>query len=210
MDNLTSRETHRQVFKVTQLKEGYDMKTIDSLLDKIAESLSAYETGHPEFATIRAAYLDAVDIPTARFTPVYNAGQVDDFLDRAKRTLAEYEARAASASYGAGASGGAVGSGAVGGAAGSAAGAAPTSYASQASSYASPAPMAAPDARPGYGAAAGESYGMPPRDGGAPAGSGELLLRLPIHDCTALQRMADERGESVNELVHEWVSSWSR
>lgn len=203
MDKLTSGETHRQVFKVTQLKEGYDMKTIDSLLDKIAESLSAYETGHPEFATIRAAYLDVVDIPTARFTPVYNAGQVDDFLDRAKRTLAEYEARAASASYGAGASGGAVGSGAVGGAA-------PYAVPAPASSYASPAPMAAPDMRSGSGAAAGESYGMPPRDGGAPAGSGELLLRLPVHDCTALQRMADERGESVNELVHEWVSSWSR
>lgn len=201
MDKLTSREAHRQVFKVTQLKEGYDMKTIDSLLDKITESLRAYETGHPEFATIQAAYLDVVDIPTARFTPVYNAGQVDDFLDRAKRTLADYEAGAASASYGAGA---------VGGAAVGAAGSAPTSYASPASSYASPAPTAAPDARSGYGAAAGESYGMPPRDGGAPAGSGELLLRLPVHDCTALQRMADERGESVNELVHEWVSSWSR
>lgn len=197
MDKLTSRETHRQVFKVTQLKEGYDMKTIDSLLDKITESLRAYETGHPEFATIRAAYLDVVDIPTARFTPVYNAGQVDDFLDRAKRTLADYEAGAAS--YGAGASGGAVGSGA-----------APYAVPAPASSYASPAPAAAPDTRSGYGAAAGESYGMPPRDGGAPAGSGELLLRLPIHDCTALQRMADERGESVNELVHEWVSSWSR
>lgn len=199
MDKLTSRETHRQVFKVTQLKEGYDMKTIDSLLDKITESLRAYETGHPEFATIHAAYLDVVDIPTARFTPVYNAGQVDDFLDRAKRTLADYEARAASASYGAGASGGAVGSGA-----------APYAAPAPAPSYASPAPMVAPDARSGYGAVAGESYGMPPRDGGAPAGSGELLLRLPIHDCTALQRMADERGESVNELVHEWVSSWSR
>lgn len=204
MDNLTSRETHRQVFKVTQLKEGYDMKTIDSLLDKITESLRAYETGHPEFATIRAAYLDVVDIPTARFTPVYNAGQVDDFLDRAKRTLADYEARAASASYGVGASGGAVGSGAVG------SGAAPYAVPAPAPSYASPAPAAVPDTRSGYGAAAGESYGMPPRDGGAPAGSGELLLRLPVHDCTALQRMADERGESVNELVHEWVSSWSR
>lgn len=203
MDKLTSRETHRQVFKVTQLKEGYDMKTIDSLLDKIAESLRAYETGHPEFATIRAAYLDVVDIPTARFTPVYNAGQVDDFLDRAKRTLADYEARTASASYGAGASGGAVGSGAVGGAA-------PYAVPAPVPSYASPAPAAVPDMRSGSGTAAGESYDMPPRDGGAPAGSGELLLRLPIHDCTALQRMADERGESVNELVHEWVSSWSR
>lgn len=199
MDKLTSRETHRQVFKVTQLKEGYDMKTIDSLLDKITESLRAYETGHPEFATIRAEYLDVVDIPTARFTPVYNAGQVDDFLDRAKRTLADYEARAASASYGAGASGGAVGSGA-----------APYTVPAPAPSYASSAPAAVPDMRSGSSAAAGESYGMPPRDGGTPAGSGELLLRLPIHDCTALQRMADERGESVNELVHEWVSSWSR
>lgn len=75
-------------------------------------------------------------------------------------------------------------------------------------------------AYPGAASGAASSYGAPSYGyGAAPAarvqqpmggvaGGGAVPVYLPQGDYAALERLATQRGESVAQLLHDWVSSW--
>lgn len=67
MDTLTVEKVRNQVFKLTFFNEGYRIDDVDSLLDKIAESLAAWETHHPESVTVTSDMLVPSQLPVARF-----------------------------------------------------------------------------------------------------------------------------------------------
>ncbi|NMF01631.1 DivIVA domain-containing protein [Bifidobacterium boum] len=91
MDTLTAEKVRNQVFKLTFFKEGYRIDDVDSLLDKIAESLAAWEAHHPEDVTVTSDALVPSQLPVARFRETYNKESVDAFIEEAREALAFYE-----------------------------------------------------------------------------------------------------------------------
>ncbi len=91
MDTLTAEKVRNQVFKLTFFNEGYRIDDVDSLPDKIAESLAAWETHHPESVTVTSDMLVPSQLPVARFRETYNKESVDAFIEEAREALAFYE-----------------------------------------------------------------------------------------------------------------------
>ncbi len=91
MDTLTAEKVRNQVFKLTFFNEGYRIDDVDSLLDKIAESLAAWETHRPESVTVTSDMLVPSQLPVARFRETYKKDGVDAFIEEAREALEFYE-----------------------------------------------------------------------------------------------------------------------
>ena len=85
------REGPQPGFQAHFLHEGYRIDDVDSLLDKIAESLAAWETHHPESVTVTSDMLVPSQLPVARFRETYKKDGVDAFIEEARETLEFYE-----------------------------------------------------------------------------------------------------------------------
>lgn len=91
MDTLTAEKVRNQVFKLTFFNEGYRIDDVDSLLDRIAESLAAWEAHHPENVTVTSDMLVPSQLPVARFRETYKKDGVGAFIEEAREALEFYE-----------------------------------------------------------------------------------------------------------------------
>ncbi|WP_343035449.1 DivIVA domain-containing protein [Cellulomonas septica] len=85
---LTADDVLRATFTATKFRDGYDQLEVDDLLDRVARTLRARESGAAVADAVTVAEVDAARFAVRRFTEGYDQVQVDDLLAEVRATLA--------------------------------------------------------------------------------------------------------------------------
>jgi DivIVA domain-containing protein len=80
-------------FTQTQVRDGYDERAVDELLDRAVAALRYYEGGGtPAEAPVTAADLESTEVTRSRRRRGYDADEVDELRRDVVATLRHYEA----------------------------------------------------------------------------------------------------------------------
>ncbi len=94
MPALTTQDVRAARFTQTRFREGYEPAEVDALLERVAASLDAIDSGHPDAAPLSADDVLNARFRATRFRDGYDQDEVDDFLDRAILALRFHPAAA--------------------------------------------------------------------------------------------------------------------
>ena len=86
------------MFTTVKLQEGYDREQVDTVRDKITQTLRARESGTwvgGPYGMLTSTDLRQVGFQRTMFHTGYEPSEVNAFLDDVARTLAGYEAQSA-------------------------------------------------------------------------------------------------------------------
>lgn len=89
-NRLTSAQVEQVLFTTARLTAGYDMQSVDTLLDRLSVALSSHEHGIGS-AGLTADELERASIPMTKVRAGYNVEEVRDVMAHGVETLRAYE-----------------------------------------------------------------------------------------------------------------------
>lgn len=95
---LTAEDVSHLVFTTVKLQEGYDREQVDTVRDKITQTLRAREAGTwvgGPYGMLTSTDVRQLGFQRTMFHTGYEPNEVNAFLDDVARTLAGYEAQQA-------------------------------------------------------------------------------------------------------------------
>lgn len=94
MEKITARDAKNQTFRITRFSEGYSIDATDSFLDDIVDALASWENGTAGNATMTSQQLatQLAKLRTTKFKESYRLSDVNEFCEKARQTLEQYEA----------------------------------------------------------------------------------------------------------------------